>query len=192
MSLDDAIDGISRIAGAVDVPVTADMESGYDTPAAELVERVLEAGIVGINIEDTVHSEGRLRTPEEHAEYIGAIRAAADAAGVELVINARTDAFFGTTQVFDDPVAEAIHRMTLCAEAGARCLYPVGFHDADTVKALLAGLSAPVNVIAHPVDGTAAGGLDDLRALGVHRVTFGPLLQMALSGPLTDMVTPWL
>ena len=93
MTLDDALDGISRITAAVEVPVSADVESGYGTPAAELVERVLAAGAVGINVEDTVHSEGRMRSSEEHAEYIGALRAAADEAGVELVINARTDVY---------------------------------------------------------------------------------------------------
>jgi len=124
MTLADALDGIRRITGAVDVPVTADVESGYGTPAAELVERVLDAGAVGINVEDTVHGEKRMRAPEEHAEYIGALRVAADEAGVELVINARTDAFFQTTQVFDDPLAEAIARLKLCEAAASRCSYP--------------------------------------------------------------------
>ena len=191
MTLDDALDGIRRITGAVDVPVTADVESGYDTPAAELVERVLDAGAVGINIEDTVHSEGRLRAPQEHADYIGALRSAADEADVELVINARTDAFFGTTEVFDDPLAEAIARLKLCEEAGSRCSYPVKAPDADALRTILSELSGPVNTIAHPVNGSSAGSLDDLRSLGIHRVTFGPLLQMSLAEKLTDLVTPW-
>ncbi len=191
MTLDDALDGIRRIATAVDVPVSADVESGYDTPPAELVARVLEAGAVGINVEDTVHSEGRMRSLREHADYIGALRAAADQAGVELVINARTDAFFQKTQVFDDPLAEAIQRLQACEAAGARCVYPVRAPDADAVRTLLAELSGPVNVIAHPVNGSAAGSLDDLRALGVHRVSFGPLLQMALAAPLQQLVAPW-
>jgi hypothetical protein len=63
MSLDDALDGIRRITAAVDVPVSADMESGYDTAATELVERILDAGAVGINIEDTVHSESVCARP---------------------------------------------------------------------------------------------------------------------------------
>jgi 2-methylisocitrate lyase-like PEP mutase family enzyme len=192
MTLDDALDGIRRITSAVDVPVSADVESGYDTAPAALVERVLEAGAVGINVEDTVHSEGRMRSLEEHADYIGGLRAAADAAGVELVINARTDAFFQTTQVFDDPLAEAIARLQACEAAGSRCSYPVKAPDADAVRALLAELSWPINVIAHPVNGSTAGSLEDLRALGVHRVSFGPLLQMTLTGPLTDLVSPWL
>lgn len=77
MTLADALDGVRRICGAVpDLPVTADLESGYDTPAAELVERMLEAGAVGLIIEDTVHSQGRIRSVAEHADYIGQIRAA--------------------------------------------------------------------------------------------------------------------
>ncbi|WP_299519622.1 isocitrate lyase/phosphoenolpyruvate mutase family protein [uncultured Serinicoccus sp.] len=191
MSLPDALDGIRRITSAVDVPVTADLESGYDTPAAELVERALEAGVAGINIEDTVHSEGRLREVGEHADYIGALRAAADEAGVELVINARTDAFMGQVVTFDDPLAEALTRLRACEEAGARCVYPVRVPDADTLRALLDGLSGPVNVTAHPVDGAPSGSLEELRALGVHRVTFGPLLQKALTDSLTELVAPW-
>jgi 2-methylisocitrate lyase-like PEP mutase family enzyme len=59
------------------------------------------------------------------------------------------------------------------------------------VRTLIAELSGPVNVIAHPVNGSAAGSLEDLRALGVHRVSFGPLLQMALTDPLRRLVEPW-
>lgn len=191
MTLDDALDGIRRITAAVDVPVTADVESGYDTPAGELVERVLEAGAVGINVEDTVHSEGRLREVQEHADYIGALRAAADQAGVELVINARTDAFLGSTVTFEDPLAEVLRRMQACEAAGARCVYPVKIPDADTLRTLLSELSGPVNVTAHPVNGAASGSLDELRAAGVQRITFGPLLQLALTDKLADLVTPW-
>lgn len=191
MTLDDALDGLGRITAAVDVPVTADVESGYDTPAAELVERVLAAGVVGINIEDSVHSEKRIRSVEEHADYIGALRQAADEAGVELVVNARTDAFLGKYQTFDDPLAEAVTRMKACEAAGSRCSYPVKAPDADAVRTLLAELDGPVNVIAHPVAGSAAGGLDELNALGVHRVTFGPLLQMTLTEKVQELVNPW-
>jgi 2-methylisocitrate lyase-like PEP mutase family enzyme len=192
MTLDDALDGVRRITGAVDVPVTADLESGYETPAAELVERVLEAGAVGINIEDTVHKEGRLRAPQEHADYIGALRAAADTAGVELVINARTDAFLGKVETFDDPLAEALLRLKACEAAGARSVYPVLVPDAKTLRTLLDELSGPVNVTAHPIKGAASGSFEELKAAGVQRITFGPLLQMALTDQVTELVKPWL
>jgi 2-methylisocitrate lyase-like PEP mutase family enzyme len=191
MSLDDALDGIRRITGAVDVPVTADVESGYDTAAAELVDRVLDAGAVGVNVEDTVHSQKRLRDVQEHADYIGAIRAAADAAGIDLVVNARTDAFIGTTRTFDDPLAEAVRRLKACEAAGARCVYPVRVPDADTLRALLRELDGPVNVTAHPVNGAPSGSFDELKAMGVHRITFGPLLQAALTEKLAALVDGW-
>ena len=191
MTLADALDGIRRVTASVDVPVSADVESGYDTDAAELVERVLDAGAVGINVEDTVHSEGRMRSSAEHAEYIGAIRTAADAAGVDLVINARTDVFLQPPGTFDDPLAEAVSRLQACEAAGARCVYPVLAPDADAVRTLLTELSGPINVIADPVGGSMAGSLDDLRALGVHRVSFGPLLQGALTGTIAELVAPW-
>ncbi|KRE93483.1 phosphonomutase [Nocardioides sp. Soil774] len=192
MTLDDALDGVRRICAAVpDVPVTADMESGYATAPAELVERLLEAGAVGLNIEDTVHSEGgRMRSVAEHADYIGALRQAADAAGVDVVVNARTDAFIKKDR-FDDPVAEALTRLRACEGAGARCVYPVGVPDATTLQALLDGLDGPVNVIADPRKGSAAGSLEDLQVMGVHRVTFGPLLQRALAPDLAALVEPW-
>ncbi len=191
MTLAIALDGIRRITAAVEVPVTADVESGYDTPAAELVERVLDAGAVGINIEDTVHSEGRLREVQEHADYIGALRAAADRAGVELVINARTDAFMGKVVTFEDPLAEAVRRLQACEAAGARCVYPVRVPDAETLRTLLDELSGPVNVTAHPTKGAPSGSLEELRAAGVQRVTFGPLLMALLTSRITELVTPW-
>jgi 2-methylisocitrate lyase-like PEP mutase family enzyme len=192
MALDDALDGVRRICSAVpDVPVTADLESGYDTPAAELVERMLEAGAVGLNIEDTVHSEGRMRSAAEHADYVGAIRQAADEAGVDVVINARTDVFLKKDE-FADPVGEAIARLLACEQAGARCVYPVGVPDAASLQAVLDAVAGPVNVIANPRTGSAAGSLEDLQVMGVHRVTFGPKLQQELSSDLTALVAPWL
>ena len=157
----------------------------------ELVERVLEAGAVGINVEDTVHSQGRLREVQEHSDYIGALRAAADQAGVELVINARTDAFMGKVVAFDDPLAEAVSRLRACEAAGARCVYPVRVPDAQTLQILLAEMSGPVNITAHPVGGAPSGSFAELQAAGVQRITFGPLLMAALTGELTELITPW-
>ena len=130
------------------------------------------------------------RSSSEHADYIGAVRQAADAAGVDLVVNARTDAFLRTDE-FADPVDEAVTRLRACEEAGARCVYPVGVPDAAALQALLDAMSGPVNVIANPRTGSAAGSLDDLQAMGVHRVTFGPKLMQELAPDLTALVTRW-
>lgn len=191
MTLDDALDGVRRICAAVpDLPVTADLESGYDTPADELIERLLEAGAVGLNVEDTVHSQGRMREPQEHADYIGALRQASDAAGVDVVVNARTDVFLKAHE-FGDPVSETLSRLRLCEEAGARCVYPVGVPDEPALQTLLDGLSGPVNVIASPRSGSSVGGLADLQRLGVHRVTFGPKLMQDLTPDLQALVAGW-
>jgi len=194
MTLDDALDGVRRVCGAVpDVPVTADLESGYGVSPAELVERTLEAGAVGLNVEDTVHSGGgRTRSVAEHAEYVGGLRQAADAAGVDVVVNARTDVFLKPAGTFADPLAEAVTRLAACEEAGARCVYPVGVPDADALRTLLDELSGPVNVIANPRTGSTSGSLSDLQAMGVHRVTFGPKLQQELAADLQGLVGPWL
>lgn len=85
---------VAQITAAVDVPVSVDIESGYGQAAARLIEGLLSVGAVGLNIEDTVHFEGkRLRSSGEHAELVAALRSAADAAGVHININARTDLF---------------------------------------------------------------------------------------------------
>lgn len=192
MTLGEALEGIGRITSAVEVPVSADLESGYDTEAAELVERVLEAGIVGINIEDTVHSASRMRSPEEHADYISAIRQSADEAGVHLVINGRTDAFAAADSI-DDPLDEAIRRMNLMEQAGADALYPVRLPGKDALSTILEAVSTPVNVTAHPVKGALPEGLDvqQLAELGVGRISFGPLLQAALGEQITQLIQPW-
>ncbi|MFA4840713.1 MAG: isocitrate lyase/phosphoenolpyruvate mutase family protein [Agrococcus sp.] len=191
MSLDDAMEGIARITASVDVPVTADVESGYGAAPAELIERLLAAGAVGLNVEDTVHGEGRMREAQEHADYVGGLRAAADAAGVDVVINARTDAFARPQLHGGDPLDEAIRRCELAEQAGARSLYPVRPPDAAALRAILERVSLPVNVTAHPVKGSVVGGLDEIRASGARRVTFGPLLQLALTESMQELVRPW-
>lgn len=192
MSLDQALEGIARITASVEVPVSADMESGYGADPVELAAQVLGAGAVGLNIEDTVHSEGRLRGAQEHADYIAGIRRGADAAGVHLVINGRTDVF-KTEEQFPDRLAEAINRLNLLEKAGADSLYPVGVPDVATLEALLAAVSTPLNVTAHPVDGAIPDGLDldRLTELGVRRVSYGPLLQAALADHLAEVTTAW-
>ena len=184
---------VRRIAAAVDIPVSADVESGYGLPPAELLSRVLEAGAVGANIEDVVHREdGRVRDRREHADYIAGVRQAADEAGVPFVINGRTDAVRLGEDVFPDPLAEAAERIVLMERAGARSVYPVGLTSADQVTRLVGAVSVPVNVTAHPVKGHGAGDLATLKNLGVRRVSFGPLWQMWLGMVSSDQLAAWL
>lgn len=112
MTFDDVLARIKQITAAVDVPVSVDIESGYGQAPTRLIEGLLEAGAVGLNIEDTVHSEGgRLRSSGEHAELVGALRKAADATGVHVVVNARTDLFLRQDGDESDRVDRAIARL---------------------------------------------------------------------------------
>ena len=192
MNFNDYMRATKRIVTAVDLPVSVDVESGYGMAATELVQRVLETGAVGINIEDTVRREnGRMRDREEHAQYIADARAAADQAGVDLVINGRTDAMVHGTTLYEDPLAEAVERIRLLEQAGARSVYPVGLPDGQSAAAVVAAVSVPVNVTAHPVDGAKAGSLAQLRELGVRRISFGPLWQAALAETSKQQLAAW-
>jgi 2-methylisocitrate lyase-like PEP mutase family enzyme len=192
MSFEDLLSRVAQITAAVDVPVSVDIESGYALPASKLIEGLLGAGAVGLNIEDTVHSEGgRLRSASEHAELVGALRAAADEAGVHVVINARTDLFLrkdgGKDGAALDRVADAVARLNEAAAAGADVLYPVGRHDPETLQRLTTELSLPVNAIALPdQDDPASFG-----PLGVGRISFGPFLQAALGVRAKEILARW-
>ena len=188
MSFDDVVTRVKQITSAVDVPVSVDIESGYAEPATRLITGLLEAGAVGLNIEDTVHSEGgRLRSSSEHAELVGALREAADAAGVHVVVNARTDLFMRQDGDESDRVDRAIARLKEAAAAGADSLYPVGRHDLDTLRHLATELPLPINAIALPdQDDPASFG-----PLGVGRISFGPFLQWALSAHAKEMLARW-
>ena len=188
MTFDDVITRVKQITAAVDVPVSVDIESGYGQSPTRLITGLLEAGAVGLNIEDTVHSEGgRLRSSSEHAELVGALRKAADATGVHVVVNARTDLFLRQDGDESDRVERAIARLKESAAAGADSLYPVGRHDPDTLRRLATELPLPINAIALPdQDDPASFG-----PLGVGRISFGPFLQGALSGRAKEILARW-
>jgi 2-methylisocitrate lyase-like PEP mutase family enzyme len=188
MSFDDVLARVAQITAAVRVPVSVDIESGYGQPASRLIEGLLGVGAVGLNIEDTVHSEGgRLRSSSEHAELVGALRSAADAAGVHVVINARTDLFLRSDGDASDRVERAVARLNEAAAAGADVLYPVGRHDPETLRRLATELPLPINAIALPdQDDPASFG-----PLGVARISFGPFLQSALAARAKEILGRW-
>ena len=170
------------------MPISVDIESGYGETPQRLIEGLLSAGAVGLNIEDTVHKEDkRLRSPEEHAALVGELRAASGAAGVHVVINARTDLFLRQDGDEADRVERAVARLKLAAEAGADSLYPVGRHDADTLRRLASELPLPINAIALPDEDDPAS----FGPLGVGRISFGPFFQWALSARAKELLARW-
>ncbi len=188
MTFDDVVTRVKQITAAVDVPISVDLESGYGETPAGLIAGLLEAGAVGFNLEDTVHKEGgRLRSSSEHAELVGALREAADATGVHVVINARTDLFIREDGDEADRLDRAIARLTEAAKAGADVLYPVGRHEPDAMRRLTSELPLPINAIGLPdLDDPASFG-----PLGVGRISFGPFLQRALSAKADEILARW-
>lgn len=188
MTFDDLVTRVAQITAATDLPVSVDIESGYGEAPSRLIEGLLSVGAVGLNIEDTVHSEGgRLRSADEHADLVGALRAAADAAGVHVVVNARTDLFLRQDGDESDRVDRAIARLTLAADAGADVLYPVGLHGPETLQRLTSELPLPVNAIAAPDKADPAS----YGPLGVARISFGPFWQAALAERSKEILARW-
>ena len=153
------VEAARRVAAAVDVPVTADLERGYGDPVGT-ARAAWEAGLVGINVEDSTH--GSLVDVADQIDVIRAIRAAVPG----LVVNARVDVFLGIGR---GDVPEAAERANAYLEAGADCAYPI-LAPPDSIPALVHRIQGPVNVIVEKRTPPPA----ELEALGVARVTWGP------------------
>jgi 2-methylisocitrate lyase-like PEP mutase family enzyme len=157
---EEMFDAIARIARGVTVPVSADVEDGYGLAPGELVGRLLEAGVVGCNLEDSENAT--LKDPHRHADWLADVRAHA---GDALFINARVDTFlFGS----GDP-ADALTRARLYLAAGADCIYPL-LAPPEVLPVLREGIEGPINMAAQP----GIDSITDLARLGATRITFGP------------------
>jgi len=169
-----------RIAEAVRVPLTADIEAGYgDTSeaVARSVTDIIGAGAVGINLEDgTPDPQQPVRTIEDAAARIRAARAAADAAGVPIVINARVDLYLKHVGDEASRFTDTVRRAEAYMAAGADCIFVFAVADLDLIKKLTAAIKAPINVV-----GRAGGpGLKALEAAGVARVSIASGASMAI------------
>ncbi|MEN3298458.1 isocitrate lyase/phosphoenolpyruvate mutase family protein [Pseudonocardia sp.] len=177
---DEMIAAVGRIAGAVGIPVSADLEAGYGD-AGETVRRAIGVGVVGANLED------QMRPLATAAGEVSAAVKAGEAEGVPFVLNARTDAFLkGADRDPKDVLADAIERGRAFLDAGASCVFVPGRLDEATVTALVEGIGERrVSVINVP------GSLSQarLQELGVARVSYGPWIQRATLTYLADLTT---
>jgi 2-methylisocitrate lyase-like PEP mutase family enzyme len=172
---------VARIAGAVTVPVTADMEAGYGQlpeDAAATARAVVAAGAVGMNLEDASDRADRLLDIDLQVDRIRAAREAATAAGVPIVINARTDVFLSSIGEPQGRLAHAVRRLNAYREAGAGCLFCPGVKDAATIGTLAREINGPLNVLA----GVGAPPVPELERLGVRRVSLGAGVMRAALG----------
>lgn len=148
-SVDEMFAAVRRITRAVDVPVTVDAEAGYGLPPDELVSRLLDAGAVGCNLEDTDHAGGGLTPVAKQADYLASVRAAA---GQDLVVNARVDVF-----VRGGELADGVERARAYLAAGADCVFPILIESSSKLLSFLAQVDGPVNVLRLPDHPVPAG-----------------------------------
>lgn len=175
---------VRRITAAVRVPVSVDLESGYATTVRDLEETIRQlvaTGAVGLNLEDSSRAAGRVLLPvEEQVERLETVREAGLAAGVPMVINARTDAFIALP---GDPRArldETVRRSRAYEAAKPDCLYPMGLADRESIASFVRVVHTPVNVMVRK----GLPPVADLERLGVRRLSLGPTGMYATMGLL--------
>jgi len=178
------LEAVRRIAGQVCLPVTADMVAGFGPKpedTAETVQGVIAAGAVGFNLEDgTGDPDNPLVEVSLHVEKVRAARAAATAAGVPVVINARTDVFLAAVGAPETRLDHAIRRANAYREAGADSLFVPGVQNAETIGHLARSIAGPLNILARA--GTPP--ISELARLGVARVSVGSGPMLAALGRL--------
>jgi 2-methylisocitrate lyase-like PEP mutase family enzyme len=175
---DEMFAAAARIARCVEVPVTVDAEAGYGMRPAQLVAALQDAGAAGCNLEDTQWPAGTLRDPGRQAEWLAEVREAALEADYPLVINARVDVFFHPFLADESGqqagfVTDAVRRANAYLEAGVDCVYPICLWEMTALRGFMSEVSGRVNITREPT----APSIAELSALGVARVSWGPLLQ---------------
>lgn len=174
------IDMVGRIAASTELPVSADLDDGYDD-AGETTRLAIAAGIVGANVED------RLKPLAESVAVMEAIVKAGEAEGVPFALNARTDAFVrGGDRPVEASIADAIERGRAFLDVGATSVFVPGILDADVTRQLVEGIGErKISVIGLPGALTAA----EYEALGVARISYGPMIQRVALTAVQDVAT---
>jgi 2-methylisocitrate lyase-like PEP mutase family enzyme len=170
---DVTLDMVRRIAPALSVPLTADIEAGYGDTPEEVGARgreLLQAGAVGFNIED-----GSLRDPSGLAdaalqsEKVAALKEAGASLGIPVFVNARTDVFWRDPNAGASGLAAALRRAEVYLSAGADGIFIPGLTDREAIRTAAAALKAPLNILATPRTPPVAA----LASLGVKRLSLG-------------------
>lgn len=174
------LDMVGRIAAAVDLPVSADLDDGYGD-AGETTRLAIGVGVVGANIED------RLKPLADSVAQVEAIVRAGQAEGVDFALNARTDAIVrGGDKPLADKLADAIERGRAYLDAGATCVFVPGVLDADATRTLVDGIGhGKVSVIGLPGALTST----EYQELGVARISYGPMAQRVTLTRLQDLAS---
>ena len=184
ISRNEMLQAVSRIAAAMRVPVTADVEAGYgDRPedAAQTALAVIESGAVGMNLEDASgHASHPLVDLQLQLEKIAAINESKRRTGVPIVLNARTDVYLLEVGPAEKRYDQALRRLAAFRDAGADCLFLPGLRDAATIGRTVKDLNFPLNILAGP----GSPSVPELQQLGVARVSLGSSTMRATIGLL--------
>lgn len=178
ISRDEMLDVVGRIARAVRVPVTADLEAGYGTTPKDMSDTskaAIEVGAIGMNLEDSGDDESSLVDLILQSEKIRAIRETADSLGVPFVLNARTDVYLASIGPEATRFERTVERLRAYRDAGADCLFAPGLHDKETISKLVKAVAAPVNILVTP----QCPSLTELEKMGVARVSAGSTVMRA-------------
>ena len=192
ISRDEMLEMVARIARAVHVPVTADMESGYGTTVKDMVataKAVIAAGGIGMNLEDvTGDDESSHVDLTLQVEKIGAIRETSSSLGVPLVLNARTDVYLMPIGAAATRFERAVERLRAYRKAGADCVFAPGVSDRDTIAKLVKVIAAPLNIL------VSAGcpSLAELEKIGVARASAGSSVMRATLGLVRRIGKDWM
>jgi 2-methylisocitrate lyase-like PEP mutase family enzyme len=173
---------VARIAAKVKIPVSADIEAGYGSrpeDAALTARAVIEAGAVGLNLEDGT-DDGQLLDLSLQLEKIAAVRESSRKMGVPLVLNARTDVYFLEVGKPESRFGETLKRLNAFRDAGADCLFAPGIRDLGVISQLVRELQFPVNILAGP----GSPSIPELEKIGVARVSLGSSTMRATLGLL--------
>ncbi|SRR5438105_1078001 len=182
ISRDEMLEVCGRIARAVNIPVTADLEAGYGSTVKDMLDTVkaaIAAGIIGMNLEDVTGDDESSQVPTSlQVEKIRAIVETAKSLGVPFVLNARTDVYLMPIGPEATRFERTVERLRAYRDAGASCLFAPGVYDRDTIAKLLKAAEAPLNILANP----ACPPIAELERIGVARVSAGSGLMRAAMG----------
>ena len=189
ISRGEMLEMVGRIARAVRVPVTADMEAGYCTTAKEMAETVkaaIEAGAIGMNLEDVTGDDenSEVALPLQ-VEKIRVIREAAASLGVPFVLNARTDIYLMPVGPEATRFERTVERLRAYRRTGADCLFAPGVYDRETIARLVKAVDGPLNILANP----ACPPVAELEKIGVARVSAGSGIMRAAMGAVQRIGT---
>jgi 2-methylisocitrate lyase-like PEP mutase family enzyme len=170
---------VTRIAHAVRVPVTADMEAGYGTTVKDMIETakaVVAAGAIGLNLEDVTGDDASSHVEVAlQVEKIRAICETSASLGVPLVLNARTDIYLMPIGEAGTRFERTVERLRAYRGAGADCLFAPGVRDGETIRKLVAAIDGPLNILLM----SGCPSLKELEKMGVARASAGSAVMRA-------------